>query len=513
MNRIFLAPSFALSFVLGCGDNTEPQRCTPTVAYPELPLTGRLIDPYAYPLEGCVDNGLASLPGRWFVSDQTNIFGFHYPNYEGTCDAGFVASRESTDRFALDNIFDSTVEKHIWTNGTLRFSRQALTFATSDFVMVHAEIICMGVNDTLIGKEITYSSDTGESSSDVTGTRFNNKDAPALGLRLLGEANDNPTDAVPVAGFNVAVLDSIAYVAGPRGLSMFDIANPATPLVIGHYPGSFNDVRVVKQGAMIAAIVAPLASNETKIINVSAPTAPRFLSTITEFSHSVQVVSTGAATRLYFANYTNEVPVYDITNIAAPVRLGAVKISSLADGGVHDLTVAGDMLLVNNTRAGFFAVDVSAGLAAPVDKGQIRTSYSHASAVGTTSTGRSVILHGDEGMSPPDGGAFLRILEGDPASSNYMKEIGRYQSRREVGVHNIEMHGDLVYMSYYQDGIRVVDIATPEAPREVAHFNTWDPATSDGGQFTGALGLRKVGNKIYVADSERGLIILEQTPP
>jgi hypothetical protein len=121
------------------------------------------------------------------------------------------------------------------------------------------------------------------------------------------------------------------------------------------------------------------------------------------------------------------------------------------------------------------------------------------------------VLHGDEGMSPStDSMAFMRVLDGEPTSPTYLQDIGLYRTRPEVGIHNIEVHGTKAYISYYQDGIRVVELADPENPLEVAHYNTWDPATSAGGGFEGAVGLRKVGDYLYVADIERGLLILRE---
>ena len=113
-------------------------------------------------------------------------------------------------------------------------------------------------------------------------------------------------------------------------------------------------------------------------------------------------------------------------------------------------------------------------------------------------------------MTGPDGGAFLRVLDGDPASESFLGELGRYQSRPEVGIHNFELIGDRAYIAYYQDGVRVVDLSDPTRPREVAHYNTWDPETASSGPFSGALGIRVVDGLIYVADSERGLLILRE---
>ncbi|HEY5948081.1 MAG TPA: hypothetical protein VIV40_21440, partial [Kofleriaceae bacterium] len=108
------------------------------------------------------------------------------------------------------------------------------------------------------------------------------------------------------------------------------------------------------------------------------------------------------------------------------------------------------------------------------------------------------------------GAAHLSILEGDPASPNFMKEIAIYQTRPEVGIHNFEVHGDRVYIAYYHDGVRIVDLSNPAQPTEVAHYNNWIEDRSYGGAFEGAIGIRKVGDLIYVADLERGLLIFRE---
>src|SRR5690606_24054442 len=137
----------------------------------------------------------------------------------------------------------------------------------------------------------------------------------------------------------------------------------------------------------------------------------------------------------------------------SPVRTGSVLLPGETISGVHDLTVYGDRIYANNTEAGMVAVDVASGLGSPVEIGRKRSAYSHASWAGTVN-GKELVLHGDEGMTAsPDGGAFLRILDGDPNSPTYLEELGRYQSRREVGIHNFEVHGTRVYIAYYQDGV------------------------------------------------------------
>lgn len=68
--------------------------------------------------------------------------------------------------------------------------------------------------------------------------------------------------------------------------------------------------------------------------------------------------------------------------------------------------------------------------------------------------------------------------------------------------HNPEVHGDLLYVSWYSDGVRVLDLADPTAPQPVAAYvppaaNIW--------------GVHVQGNLIFLSDIECGLYVVEQT--
>ena len=74
--------------------------------------------------------------------------------------------------------------------------------------------------------------------------------------------------------------------------------------------------------------------------------------------------------------------------------------------------------------------------------------------------------------------------------------------------------GDLLaHLAHYQDGLRVLDLSDPTRPRPVAWANTWTYAGARGRSFyEGAVGLDvdPATRRIYVADSERGLLIYEE---
>ncbi len=489
-----------------CGDDAA-DTCLPPQS--ELPTVGPYTDPNAITLsEQCVVGGLRGLPGRWFVADPDQYFLFEYPLYEGGCNTGLRRyGLRSDDHDASD---PEQVTLHTWTDGTRYYERTRQVFGNQEYV--RATVLCMLPDDTLAVSYVRYDPDRGERVFSAVGTRFEARDELARGLELVGEVG--PSTGHGIFGLNVVVDGNYAYVVGLGGFDVIDVSTPNAPVQLAHIDGRLNDVRIVHGPSSTVAFASSEGGDDrTWIIDVTDPANPDFVSLIDEYSHSVQTRTVGSTTELYLATYTEEIPRYDVTNPLTPVRTGSVFLPGETVSGIHDLTVYGDRIYANNTDAGMVAVDVSSGLATPVEVGRLRSAYSHASWAGTVA-GRELVLHGDEGMTgTADLGAFLRILDGDPASPTYLTELGRYQGRPDVGIHNFEVHGTRAYIAYYQDGVRVVDLTDPTDPVEVAHYNTWDVARAPGGPFEGAVGIRKVGDLIYVADDLRGLLILRETAP
>lgn len=507
-----------LTLLAACGDNTEPALepdaqtivCTPPAA--ELPTSGPFASPDALPLPAdCVAGGLRDLPGRWFIADLTRLFTFAYPRFEGSCAAGFRQFGEPADDPDVSDGF----AHHTWSDGTRYYARTYYKFGAS-FEYVVARTACVRPDGTLAVTGGFYTSDQGELVYTEQGRRFGVKDEPARGLtRLGGLARWGALGDRAIVGYNVVVDGGVAFVVGPEGLDLIRVTDSVNPTHLGHVGGGqedgFNDVRVVRGAGRVVAFCSALQDNITAVIDVTDPTAPVRLADLPEYSHSVFVRADGNRTLLYLATYTNAVPVYDVTNPRQPTRLGAAVVPG-EEAGIHDLHAVGDLIYANNTTAGLVAIDVSAGLDQPaIERGRIATTYSHASWAATIG-GRQIVIHGDEGMTP-EGGAFMRILDGDPASPTFLTELARWGTRPEVGIHNMQIVGTKAYVSHYQDGIRIVELADPTHPVEIAHYNTWDEATAPGDAFEGAVGVRPGANGlVYVADIAQGLIILQETP-
>jgi len=97
--------------------------------------------------------------------------------------------------------------------------------------------------------------------------------------------------------------------------------------------------------------------------------------------------------------------------------------------------------------------------------------------------GGNLLLIGDEDFTAGPWG-FLRVFDTqDPASS---VQVGAYATENTLtnpnpaisySVHNVVVRGSRAYLSWYDDGIRVVDFSNPSEPREIAAFVPEGPSS------------------------------------
>ena len=100
--------------------------------------------------------------------------------------------------------------------------------------------------------------------------------------------------------------------------------------------------------------------------------------------------------------------------------------------------------------------------------------------------------------------AAFDVSEMDSPWSRAPGRFGAHQFREK-------MDGTLVYATWFSGGLRVVDLADPFAPEEVAHFIP-EPRTGETCPQSNDVDLDDRG-LIYLLDRDRGLDILEMTRP
>ncbi|RKH13427.1 hypothetical protein D7X74_21875 [Corallococcus sp. CA047B] len=326
------------------------------------------------------------------------------------------------------------------------------------------------------------------------------------GLTLHGEAS------VPL-GFpvDVYVAKDHAYVvaigdkADAGGLAVFDVKNRSKPVLTKRIqlPGDsyWNGVWAKGDALYIASTKAGVI-----VYDISNPADPQYMRAVPGEAIAVHTVHV-QGDRLYAMapEPASQTLLFDVTSPLSPVLLNRVTVSG-EWGGPHDATAYGDRLYINSTSSGFVAFDVSnPEHALELGAYVFGRQYAHASAVGTFA-GRTIAFEGGEGVN-----AHLRVLDvTDPAN---MRLIGEYGLRPHFSIHNMILKGTKLYIAYYHEGVRVLDVSVPPKPREVAYFNTFletQPGRSSG-MFEGAIGIRVPGDGyVYVVDTARGLLIFNE---
>jgi hypothetical protein len=131
----------------------------------------------------------------------------------------------------------------------------------------------------------------------------------------------------------------------------------------------------------------------------------------------------------------------------------------------------------------------------------------------------SLLFVADEDYGISDGSwGFLRIW--DITNRRDPEQIGRYLTPNTTrlppsgeglySVHNPVVRGDLAFVSWYSDGVRVLDIADPRQPVEIAAFVP--PANADPfGEFDEApyvWGVALERDLVFASDTNTGLYVL-----
>ena len=258
-----------------------------------------------------------------------------------------------------------------------------------------------------------------------------------------------------------------------------------------------NDVKVSPDGkfAVISREGASNRRNGLVVLDVSNPTdgvriLSRYDDQLTGGVHNVfvaeqHILALSAGRR------------YDILNAEDPenpYRVGRFELDTPGHS-IHDVWVSDGVAWSSNWADGVVAVDIGGGGIGgapnnPVMMGQFRypNGWNHAGfPYRSESTGKMLVFAGDEsfpfsfdpeGDLPDRAAGWIHIAEWDEAGEG--REVARYQVP-EAGSHNLWVEDDILYVGYYNGGLRVVDVSGDlrgdlyQQGREIAFFEPADP--------------------------------------
>ena len=310
----------------------------------------------------------------------------------------------------------------------------------------------------------------------------------------LGTCND-------VWGYTAPDGHEFALVGHRTGTYIYDVStNPHNPIEVGFIPGAISTWRDLKVHSYYCYV-----TNETgggmDIISLEDPFNPvkvgEYTSTFTS-AHNL-FIADGYAYIFGANNDAGGCRILDLSNPEYPVEVGSWENTYFHDGFVKNDTLYGCGIYIGS----LYIIDVS-NKSNPTTLVEYNYSNYGCHAVWVTDDSKYAVT-GDEEV-----GGYVYIF--DIQDFNNINMVATwYPDEPEVqnkSVHNVLIKDDLLYVSYYVYGTRIVDISDPYNPTEVGYYD-WYPGQN--GLYSGNWGTYPfTGNGlIYSTDySGNGLFVM-----
>jgi hypothetical protein len=362
---------------------------------------------------------------------------------------------------------------------------------------------------------------------------------PALGLGFYLSTAQGLDPQVFAHSVRANANGTRAYVSyWDAGFIILDISDPASPVFMGHteYPpgaeGNAHSVVDVRGGNILVGADEDFSPFRLGF-EVTAPAAiagaypaaeASFTPPIAEVSMEGALVHVGRGCPpgtpdidpggdAYLADPTGKIALIErgacrFDNKVAWAQLqGAVGVvvydsqpGLILMGGDNPVTAGSGDVIGTLIDIPALAIERSTGLAiiAALDGGETVTIVAEAEFVGW---------------------GFLRIFDiRDPSNP---VEIGTFATDNTLdpdvatagvwSVHNPEARGNTLYVSWYSDGVRVIDISQPSRPREIGYWI--GEGAPDGAPPVDIWSVVPHRNLLLASDRNHGLYILRTTPP
>lgn len=337
-------------------------------------------------------------------------------------------------------------------------------------------------------------------------------------LTKIGQLGVGPSDGDKlndIWGYVHSTGIEYAIVGRRNRTEIVDIStDPGSPTIVGTIPGPPSLWRDMKTRGSNAYVVHDSISSGTnqgiQIVDLTDPTAVSVVANYTtNFDRAHNIFIEGKY--LYACEVSpprsgaNPLVILDLTNPTAPVEVGVYT-----NVRFHDVYVRGNLVYgAAEDLPGVVILDVT-NKAAPIELGQFTTPEGVGHNTWLSDDGQFLFVT-NEVL-----GGHLRIYDvSNPASAF---QVGEYEARPNRVIHNVYVSGNFAYISYYAEGVVILDISDPTAPREVGVYDTSDvplpdPPTSVFQVFHGVWGLYPFypSEQIVASDIERGMFLLERT--
>ncbi|MCH7879326.1 MAG: choice-of-anchor B family protein, partial [candidate division Zixibacteria bacterium] len=300
-----------------------------------------------------------------------------------------------------------------------------------------------------------------------------------------------------------------ALVCTGVSLDIFEVTVPTAPVLRVSVPNLGTDLKDVKTMGRYAYT----ASQEGPVQVIDLFNLPNSATTVGTFffpqfgSHNIYIDSVRQLAYLGMNGAGNrDVHILDLSNPTQPTTAANFdQRSQICAGSVddtHDAWADGNICYYASLTAGLLVLDVT-NKNAPSLIGSHRYKGNAAHNVWGSPGGNYVYVT-DEIQN-----GHLRVF--DVSNLRRIHEVGFYQAKPGTIIHNVFLRDTLAFISYYTEGVKVINLVDPETPVEVGSFDTFPQSPT--GNFDGCWGVYPYlpSGVILASDRTNGLFVLSFT--
>lgn len=291
-----------------------------------------------------------------------------------------------------------------------------------------------------------------------------------------------------IGGYSDASGNEYALVGSQTGLEIVDVNDPDNPNTLFHIPGPNSDWREVKTYRQYAYVTTEGGGGMTIVdlsqLPASAPysqyTGDGAINGQIDNIHALHIDTATAFCYLYGSNLFNGAALFiDISDPLNPQYAGNFENQNFPY--VHDGYAENDTLYLCHIYDGFVEIVDATDKNNPISLATVvtPTQFTHNSWINADHT---IMYTTDE-----NSGSYIGIY--DISDLSNIQELSRFQTDPGSGSigHNTHYLNDYLITSWYTQGVVVTDVARPQNPIEVGHYDTYAP--SNGGGFNGDWGV------------------------
>ncbi|HMQ68513.1 MAG TPA: choice-of-anchor B family protein [Ignavibacteria bacterium] len=334
---------------------------------------------------------------------------------------------------------------------------------------------------------------------------------PNQNMYLLRNVNEHFTSTLYSAIWGYAAPDGREYaiLGCPTGTAFIDVTDSADIHEVDYLPGLTSSWREMKTYSHYAYIVSEATNSKLQIVDLQyLPDSVHLVQTwgYTGYTRTHSISQAGNYLYLNGGNASSNggIQILDVSDPENPVKLGTWTTLY-----VHDCRVDNDTIYAANINNGKVSI----------------INATNKSALSTVTTFNNLVGAGPHNTALSQDKKRLFVTD-EIGNAPYLLKVWNITDRsnpvfvtswQPTGitssiVHNIETYGNYGVIAHYSAGVRVINIADPDNPTEIAWYDTYPSNNSE--SYNGCWGVYMLpSGKIIASDRQTGLYVLKTNFP